>query len=143
MSNIKKLFVLCLSLALMLCFTGCKKDKHVYLSDLNSQNQEAQNTQSTDSVSSGTLSEETQGEDIVDNNEFENPDITIDFETGSVTVNSQSSKKPVSSADSSKKPVSSKKPSSSSSAQSGGSSATQSTVSDEDKDSMDGWPVWD
>ena len=142
MSDTKKLFVFCLTLALVLCFTGC----NVYLSDLNSQEQETHNTQSTDSVSSGTLSEETLGEDVIDDEEFQNPDITIDFETGSVIVNSQSSKKPVSSADSSKKPVSSadssKKPNSNSSAQSSSSSATQSTTSDKSKDDMNGWTPW-
>ena len=96
-------------------------------------------TESTESVSSDTLSEEKQGEDVINDEDFANPEIEIDFETGSVTVNSQSGNKPQSS--SSGKPQSSSSTPQSSS-QSQQSSAVQSATSDPNKDNMNGWSPW-
>lgn len=125
---LKKALCLCACLALTFALTACKSDVKVYIDSDSSQSQTAQSTEkteSTESVSSDTLSEETVGEDVINDEDFANPEIEIDFETGSVAVNSQSGNKPQSS--SSGKPQS---------------SAVQSATSDPNKDTMNGWTPW-
>lgn len=139
---LKKALCLCACLALTFALTACKADVKVYIDSDSSQSQTAQSTEkteSTESVSSDTLSEEQQGEDVINDEDFANPEIEIDFETGSVTVNSQSGNKPQSS--SSGKPQSSSSTPQSSS-QSQQSSAVQSATSDPNKDTMNGWTPW-
>ena len=129
---LKKAICFCACLALTFVLTACKADVKVYIDSDSSQSQTAQSTEkteSTESVSSDTLSEETVGEDVINDEDFANPEIEIDFETGSVTVNSQSSKL-----------QSSSKPQSSSQTQQ--SSAVQSAASDPNKDTMNGWTPW-
>ncbi len=123
MLSFKKISAFVCAFALLLCLSACKKDKAVYLSDTGSEVTQSQNETNTDGVSSDTSSEETQGEDAIDDNAFDNPDITIDFATGSVTSTT-------------------KNPSSSSKPQSSSQVTSTATQSDKDKENMDGWSPW-
>ena len=65
---LKKTICLCACLLFAIIFTGCKSYVKVYIDSDSSQSQTAQSTEkteSTESVSSDTLSEETQGEDVI------------------------------------------------------------------------------
>ena len=132
---LKKIICLCAVLALTLTLSACKSNVKIYVdgdSSTTETTQSTQKTESTESVSGDTLSEEKQGEDVINDEDFANPEIEIDFETGSVTVNSQSGSKPQSSST----------PQSSSSSVAQQSSAVQSATSDKNKDTMSGWTPW-
>lgn len=135
MPSFKRISAIVCAFALLLCLSACKKDKAVYLSDVDSEVTQSQSETNTDGVSSDASSEETQGEDAIDDSAFDNPDITIDFGTGSVT---STTKNPSSSS----KPQSSSNPQSSSKPQSSSQVTSAATQSDEDKENMDGWSPW-